>query len=140
MRLERVYIDGFKNLKEAELTLDPSRLTTVVIGQNGAGKSNFIKAIVEVFRFADLQRQEPRFRYELEYTLRGGKVKLSNLEGALLVFRDGVRVTRKELESNKKLYLPDLVFGYHSGGNRQLEQLSTAISAATMTLSSFLTT
>ena len=40
MRLDRVWIDGFRNLKDVSVDFDETRLTTVVIGQNGAGKSN----------------------------------------------------------------------------------------------------
>ena len=123
MRLDRVYIDGFKNLNEAECDFDESRLTTVIIGQNGAGKSNLIEAIVEVFRFADLNRGAPRFRYEVDYRLDGKNVRLSNLSGSPLVTVNGKSVSRKEFDSNKEAYFPDLVFGYYSGGSRRLEQL-----------------
>jgi predicted ATP-binding protein involved in virulence len=53
MRLDHVYIDGFKNLKGVDIDFDEERLTTVVIDQNGAGKSNLIEAITDVFRFVD---------------------------------------------------------------------------------------
>jgi recombinational DNA repair ATPase RecF len=58
MRLDHVYIDGFKNLKGVDIDFDEERLTTVVIGQNGAGKSNLIEAITDVFRFVDMNRGE----------------------------------------------------------------------------------
>ena len=45
MRIDRVYIDGFKNLRDVEVKFDPDCLTTVVIGQNGAGKSTLIKVL-----------------------------------------------------------------------------------------------
>jgi recombinational DNA repair ATPase RecF len=53
MRLDKVYIDGFKNLKQLEVGFDEAPLTTVLIGQNGAGKSNLIEAIAQVFRWVD---------------------------------------------------------------------------------------
>jgi hypothetical protein len=33
MRLDRVFVDGFKNLKNVEVDFDQTRLATVVIGQ-----------------------------------------------------------------------------------------------------------
>lgn len=39
MRLERISIKGFKSIRELDLPLDP---LNVLIGANGAGKSNFI--------------------------------------------------------------------------------------------------
>lgn len=53
MRLDKVYIDGFKNLRQLEVDFDESKLTTVLIGQNGAGKSNLIEALARIFRQAE---------------------------------------------------------------------------------------
>jgi len=39
MRLERIKIQGFKSIRELDLPLNP---LNVLIGANGAGKSNFI--------------------------------------------------------------------------------------------------
>ena len=61
MRLDKVSIDGFKNLRRLELDFDERQLTTVLIGQNGAGKSNLIEAITQVFRWVDLRRNEPHY-------------------------------------------------------------------------------
>jgi len=123
MRLDRVYIDGFKNLKEAKVDFDESRLTTVVIGQNGAGKSNLIEAIVDVFRSVDFNRAVPRFRYEIDYRIEGKSVRLSNLDGRPSISCDGESLSRTEFDRNKSLYFPDLIFGYYSGDSRRLERL-----------------
>jgi predicted ATPase len=123
VRLDRVYIDGFKNLRDVEVDFDQTRLTTVVIGQNGSGKSNLIEAIVDVFRFADLNRGKPRFRYEVDYRLDGRKIRLSNLGDAPVVTCEGERIPRTIFEREKETYFPDLIFGYYSGGSRRLEQL-----------------
>ena len=76
MRLDKVYIDGFKNLKQLEVVFDEREVTTVVIGQNGAGKSNLIEAIIHIFRWADLRRNEPRFHYRVDYRIGGARVTL----------------------------------------------------------------
>lgn len=123
MRLDRVFIDGFKNLKHAEADFDESRLTTVIIGQNGAGKSNLIEAIVDVFRSVDLNRSPPRFRYEIDYRLDGKSIRLSNLDGRPAIISAGKILSRTEFDRNKSQYFPDLVFGYYSGGGRRLERL-----------------
>jgi predicted ATP-binding protein involved in virulence len=70
MRLDKVSIDGFKNVRGLELDFDERQLTTVLIGQNGAGKSNLIEAITQVFRWVDLRRNEPRFRYRVTYRIQ----------------------------------------------------------------------
>lgn len=126
MRLDRVYIDGFKNLKQLSANFDEKRLTTVVIGQNGAGKSNLIEAITTVFRWVDLRRNEPRFHYRLDYRIDSAKVTLCNLPGEPAIAVDGNEVKRAEFERRKSDWFPDLVFGYYSGGSRRLESLFDA--------------
>lgn len=126
MRLDKVYIDGFKNLKQLTADFDESRLTTVVIGQNGAGKSNLIEAIISIFRWVDLRRNEPRFHYRLDYRIDGVKVTLSNLPDEPMIAVDHKAVTRAEFERRKNEWFPDLVFGYYSGGSRRLESLFDA--------------
>jgi predicted ATP-binding protein involved in virulence len=105
MRLDKVYIDGFKNLKQLEVDFDESRLTTVVIGQNGAGKSNLIEAITQVFRWIDLRRGDqkfkPRFTYRVDYRIKpragdaaqAARVTLSNVPGEPAISVDGKEVT-----------------------------------------------
>ncbi len=123
MRLDRVYIDGFKNLKQLEVDFDEQNLTTVLIGQNGAGKSNLIEAITHVFRWVDLRRLEPRFQYRVEYRIGKTLVSLSNIEGEPPICVDGKEVKRTAFEKRKNEWFPDLVFGYYSGGSRRLESL-----------------
>jgi ABC-type cobalamin/Fe3+-siderophores transport system ATPase subunit len=129
MRLDKVFIDGFKNLRDLEVDFDEHHLTTVLIGQNGAGKSNLIEAIAQVFRWVDLRRHEPRFRYRIDYRIqpRSGtkaepaRVTLSGAPGKHTLDIDGREVKRTEFEKRKHDWFPDLVFGYYSGSGRQLE-------------------
>lgn len=123
MRLDRAYIDGFKNLKEVSVDFDETRLTTVIIGENGAGKSNLIEAITDVFRFVDMNRGAPRYTYELDYRIRNHAIRLSNRSGKHTITVDESNTTRAAFERDKATYFPDLVFGYYSGGSRRLESL-----------------
>lgn len=130
MRLDKVYIDGFKNLKQLEVDFDETKLTTVLIGQNGAGKSNLIEAITQVFRWVDLRRRKPRFQYRVNYRIkpRAGAVAesthvtLSNVPGEPEIKIDGNTVKRSEFEKRKDDWFPDLIFGYYSGSGRRLEE------------------
>lgn len=131
MRLDKVSIDGFKNLKQLEVDFDERQLTTVLIGQNGAGKSNLIEAIAQVFRWVDLRRNEPRFRYRVAYRIQPlghtvpepPRVCLSNFPDEPAICVNGKEVKRTEFERRKAEWFPDLVFGYYSGGSRRLEAL-----------------
>lgn len=133
MRLDRIYIDGFKNLKQLAVDFDESKLTTVLIGQNGAGKSNLIEAIARVFRWVDffhstpklndLNSYKPNFTFSVDYRIEGKVVTLSNEHGKPLVMVNGKKVGKSEFEARKSELFPDLVFGYYSGGNRRLESV-----------------
>jgi predicted ATPase len=123
MRIDRVYIDGFKNLKNLIVDFDESRLATVVIGQNGSGKSNLIEAIVDIFRFADLNRGVPRFKYEIDYRVGDANVRLTNRNGSVDVLVNGKKISRASFEREREMFFPDLVFGYYSGSSRRLERL-----------------
>lgn len=131
MRLDKVYIDGFKNLKQLTADFDESRLTTVVIGQNGTGKSNFIEALTAVFSHVDLRSANLRFRYRVTYRIQPRKAKagelacvvLSNMPGEAAIEIDGKAVTRAEFERNKAEWFPDLILGYYSGSGHRLESV-----------------
>ena len=51
MRIDKVEIESFKNLKNFKIDLDESFLDSVLLGQNATGKSNFIEALVLIFKF-----------------------------------------------------------------------------------------
>lgn len=46
MRIDSLYIEDFKNLKQFKIDLDENELNTVLLGQNATGKSNFIETLV----------------------------------------------------------------------------------------------
>jgi len=130
MRLLRVYIDNYRNLKNVEVDFDQHSLTTVVIGENGSGKSNLIEAIVEIFRAYDLGiKKIGNFRFEVEYKIRDFIVKLRNTnfpDGTLSSVIDATRSPDGGATSRVDNYLPDLIFGYYSGSGRKLEKLFDA--------------
>ena len=59
MRLDRLRLTGFKNLTDFEIDFDQGELSTVLIGENGTGKSNVIEALVTIFRDLDHWRSHP---------------------------------------------------------------------------------
>lgn len=131
MRLDKVFIDGFKNLKQLEVDFDESRLTTVLIGQNGAGKSNLIEALAAVFSHVDLRSPALRFKFRVTYRIQARKAKageltqvvLSNMSGESAIEIDGRPMPRTEFERNKAEWFPDLVLGYYSGSGSRLERV-----------------
>ena len=50
MRLKSVFISSYKNLKDFSISFDSDSFIEVFVGKNGAGKSNFFEALIEIFR------------------------------------------------------------------------------------------
>jgi len=118
MRLDWIRIESFKNLNDFEVDFDEESMTTVIIGQNGCGKSNLIEALVVIFRDLDLGLP-PSFKYSLRYICRGARVEIDANPGRnsqkVRVLVDGVALKAKEISSGERL------FGYYSGPSNRLE-------------------
>ncbi|MCW1985107.1 UNVERIFIED_ORG: putative ATPase [Sphingomonas sp. R1F5B] len=126
MRLLRVWIDGYRNLKNVEVNFDRENLTTVVIGENGSGKSNLIEAIVEVFRACDPKFEVPKFSFSIEYLIRDFRIKLEKQGGKLIAMQvdhAGQSGFTGGHFVNPASVAPDLIFGYYSGSGSRLEKL-----------------
>ena len=70
MKLDKIWIAEFKNLRDVTIDFDESNLMTILVGWNGAGKSNVMEALVLAFRNLDLGVR-PEFSYELKYQIKG---------------------------------------------------------------------
>jgi AAA15 family ATPase/GTPase len=132
MKLDKLWISEFKNLKDIEIDFDQDELVTVIIGWNGAGKSNVIEALVIIFRDLDLHK-EPSFSYKLEYICRGNRIivettdtKVKKEQYKVLVHTEGNPeevITNKYTDffnNEEREYLPSNVFGYYSGPSDRL--------------------
>lgn len=137
MKLDRLWISEFKNLRDIAIDFDETDLFTVLVGWNGAGKSNVIEALVIIFRDLDLGRA-PTFSYEITYRIRASTVTVcaqpSQRESAASQYR--ISITSGSAESDKATtislnkfkrdaggdYLPRHVFAYYSGPSQRLEE------------------
>lgn len=125
MRIDKLWIKDFKNLKDFEINFDEEQLTTVLIGHNGTGKSNLIEAIVIIFRNLDLGKP-PEFSYGLTYYCRNNRIQIK-AEADKKLNHTGVTVNGKNISFSKfvkfsdKRYLPNYVFAYYSGHSNRLE-------------------
>lgn len=132
MKLDKLWISEFKNLKDVLVDFEQDELVTVIIGWNGSGKSNIIEALVIIFSSLDL-RKEPTFSYRIEYSCRNYVIKIDAKETSIKKDQYKVEVFEKNnlkknilknstsffKEENRK-YLPSNVFGYYSGPSDRL--------------------
>lgn len=96
-----------------------------LIGQNGAGKSNLIEALITLFRDVDLDR-DAAFDYTLEYEIRGHIVRIeavTNKQKRPYVWVNGKSESQGFLVKHAREYLPAHVFAYYSGKNERIESL-----------------
>ena len=64
MRINKLTITDFKNLQNFSIDFDEKSFTSVIVGQNGAGKSNILEALIIIFRDLDLGNP-PSFKYRI---------------------------------------------------------------------------
>ncbi|MER5128599.1 AAA family ATPase [Serratia marcescens] len=138
MQLLRILIPAFRNLRDLDITFATHLQSTAsvtdalpkpirshaLIGQNGAGKSNLIEALLTIFRDVDLDR-EAAFDYTLEYSIRGYMVRIeadTSKQKRPYVWVDGKAESQGYLLKNREL-LPAHIFAYYSGRNERIEAL-----------------
>ena len=133
MRIDKIYIEEFKNLREFSIDLNGKHMSTVLLGQNAAGKSNLLEAIVIIFRDLDLEEQT-NFNYSIEYECKGNLLKVDggpDVKAKFVFYKGQIKdnvisystlVSKTVVKRDKSQYLPKYVFSYYSGiSNRLLE-------------------
>lgn len=125
MRIDKLWIKEFKNLKDFEIDFDEEQMTTVLIGHNGTGKSNLIEALVIIFRDLDLGKP-PSFSYDLTYVCRKNKIRVI-ADSQKKTNHTKITVDEKLISFSKftkrsdRMYFPKHIFAYYSGPSNRLE-------------------
>lgn len=120
MRLDRLSIPNYRNLRAFEIEFAAG--TTVLLGQNAAGKSNLLEALVAIF--LGLERGEcTDFAYDLSYHCSGHAIHVSSERLKKLRIKvDGKQISTNRFKKHVHAYLPLHLFGYYSGSNGRLEK------------------
>ncbi|GAB6910044.1 conserved hypothetical protein [Desulfosarcina cetonica] len=92
MKLHRLWIDCFKNLRNCEVTFEQPYLLNAVIGGNGSGKSNLVEAILHILVGVYLNKP-PAFDFSFDYEAQGRYVELSAAEGRIDAIVDGYEIS-----------------------------------------------
>lgn len=139
MKIRSIYISKFKNIPEKEICFDTD-LTSLIIGQNGLGKSNLLEAITLIFvaisnKDSDLNLSNfdgKHFSFEIAYQLRGKEIKI--IYGRNNIYQisidEQLHSFRVENSFNSTLInklnhdlIPDYFVTYYSGQNKRLEKI-----------------
>ena len=123
MRINEVKITKFKNLQDFTISFDNSSMKTVLLGQNAVGKSNFIEALVLIFKYLDLStstsREFPPFEYSINYEIKQKEINISCKDGKYVInLNKNIKTETFNYffsDEAKKIYQPKYVFTYYSG-------------------------
>lgn len=132
MKLLSLYVDNYKNLQKFNVDFSKSKGKTLIIGNNGVGKSNIIEALSIIFNyFYDIEKkQEIDFRFNLKYEIGFGVsypktypfsyspkiVEITNINKNMAFI-----VNNKEVKSGDIFnYLPKRVIAVYSGEEKRL--------------------
>jgi len=128
MRLKRLWINGFKNLNDFEIDFTDKNGITVLIGNNGSGKSNVLEAISSIFiglYKMNTPQRKPNFEYEIEYILEEENYHISltkSQQGDMIYsFHKNLnQIQVGHFKSNYIEYLPTNIIAIYSGEEMRL--------------------
>ena len=147
MNIKRFWLSNYKSISDTAFNFK-SDFVSLLVGNNGLGKSNLIEALLRLF--VDLRKIEKEedllswaseyFQFEINYeindnevliSLREHKTKNEKTELTLSfmirplksVDNPFVDLSFKEFQKNKKKLLPDYIVGYYSGENKRIFEI-----------------
>ena len=132
MKIRRLKVTEYKNVT-VDISLHDN-LVTMLVGQNGMGKSNMIEILLLIFdelnQLASGRRpskeEMPRFDYTLEYECRGQHYRAVKDGGMLTLwqtetlFGEGFETLIPKIPFEA---LPSQIIGYYSGENKRVKTL-----------------
>lgn len=139
MKIKSLWISKYKNVENIELKFDTD-LISLMVGQNGFGKSNLLEALSLIFRDLDLMDtlsdyedwpyDTRHFEYKIKYQCKGLDIQINSLKSEFHVYAKKIGdkhefedINFTEFRKNKQtIYLPDYVVGYYSGENKRIRE------------------
>ena len=117
MKLKKLHIAEYKNLNDFNLDFESGNGLTILIGNNGSGKSNVLEAISAIFANAYAAKPLHQFVYSLSYEINGKKVALTRTIYRCQYYVEGKVVSAKSLAQDG--YLPTNVIALYSGEDKR---------------------
>lgn len=126
MHINHLFIPKYYHLENFKC--DFKKPISVVIGENGSGKSRVLEAIIEIFRNLYYTESLPiPFEYLIKYELAYSQIEISTLQGKYEIKIDGepkeiseiLQISKswvyKKIPEKLEGILPDNIFLYYSG-------------------------
>lgn len=120
MKLKTLNIKGYKNLEEISLDFANNNGTSVLVGNNGCGKSNILEAISAIFSALYKDNfTKPRFDFDIDYEINGRVVNVSLNNGKYTIKVDSKNISKSNFTKNR-LNLPSRIICCYSGESNRL--------------------
>lgn len=148
MRVDKLLIKDFKNLRNLLVDFDENKERTVLVGRNGVGKTNLLEALTSIFRTIELREkvkdEKPAFGFRINYQCNGHLVEVESTREnpdspAPANYKLAYKVGKGEKPGKTKMeeisepafhrlnaetrILPRNIFGYYSGTSNRLRDL-----------------
>ncbi len=132
MKIRKLIVPEYKNVK-VDLNLNAD-LVTLLVGQNGMGKSNLLEILLQIFDELNqlaagrkpTEEEKIKFDYTLEYECRGKNYRAKK-EGDVHYFWEqkivGNESTYVQYLNMRDMVLPNQIVGYYSGENKRVKTL-----------------
>jgi Recombinational DNA repair ATPase (RecF pathway) len=117
VKLKRLEIKKYKNLIDFSADFESGKGLSILIGNNGSGKSNVLEAISGIFVNAYSAKAIHKFVYSLTYEIKGKEVKLEQTIYRCQYYVDGKVIAVKELALRG--LLPTNVIALYSGEDKR---------------------
>lgn len=117
MKLKRLEIKKYKNLIDFSADFESGKGLSILIGNNGSGKSNVLEAISGIFVNAYSAKAIHKFVYSLTYEIKGKEVKLEQTIYRCQYYVDVKVIAVKELALRG--LLPTNVIALYSGEDKR---------------------
>lgn len=120
MKLKSLTIQGYKNLENITIDFSTNNGISLLVGNNGCGKSNILEAISAIFAGLYKDRKfKPTFDYQLDYEVNGHEVNISLHGGAYHISVDSKSLSKSEFSANVD-NLPTNLIACYSGESMRL--------------------
>jgi predicted ATPase len=148
MRIDWLWVEQYKNLRDLTINFSQEHLITVLIGRNGTGKSNVLEALAVLFRDLLMGERLPSFKYRIAYEIREHWVFIDSDPTRKEVYLaksiakavqpepyplnssfnaiGGASLGRAKLVGQESIYLPRFLFGYYSGESDRMRGIFRA--------------
>lgn len=117
MKLKKLQIKKYKNLIDFTVDFESGKGLSILIGNNGSGKSNVLEAISGIFVNAYSAKAIHKFVYSLTYEIKGKEVKLEQTIYRCQYYVDGKVIAVKELALRG--LLPTNIIALYSGEDKR---------------------